>query len=175
MKSYNKKLRIVETDVLILGAGLTGLSTAYHLGGREYCVLEKENRPGGLCGSVSHNGFLYDYTGHLLHLRNEYAKELIFSFLKNNLTYRTRNTLIHSFGRYTRYPFQANLFGLPKQIIEECIKGLVESKLKYFTCDRKKMDMSFRDWCVMTFGQGISKYFMIPYNENLNFYRLHEI
>src|SRR5206468_9068666 len=56
--------------VVIIGAGLAGLSTAYHLRGRECVVLEKAEGPGGLAGSRRAGAFTFDYTGHLLHLRD---------------------------------------------------------------------------------------------------------
>ncbi len=61
--------------ILIIGAGLAGLSTAYHLGSKDgYQICEKEGEVGGLCRSYEKDGFTFDYTGHLLHLRNEYTE-----------------------------------------------------------------------------------------------------
>ena len=37
--------------ILIVGAGLAGLSAAYHLRGLRYKLLERERRVGGLCRS----------------------------------------------------------------------------------------------------------------------------
>ena len=70
----------MQVKTLILGAGLTGLSTAYHLeqaGETDYLLVEKEAVPGGLCASVQKNGFTYDYGGHLLHLHTPYGKKLV--------------------------------------------------------------------------------------------------
>ena len=42
----------MKTKVLIIGAGLTGLSAAYHLeqaGFYDYLLLEAATTPGGLC------------------------------------------------------------------------------------------------------------------------------
>jgi len=49
-------------DVVILGAGLTGLTTAHHLKkrGLDFCILEKGNRAGGVINSVTENGFTYE-------------------------------------------------------------------------------------------------------------------
>jgi oxygen-dependent protoporphyrinogen oxidase len=49
-------------DVIILGAGLTSLTTAHHL--KKSCVdflmLDKSNRVGGVINTVSEKGFLYE-------------------------------------------------------------------------------------------------------------------
>lgn len=49
-------------EVVILGAGLTGLTTAHHLKkkGITLCILEQGNRVGGVIGSVTENGFTYE-------------------------------------------------------------------------------------------------------------------
>ena len=70
----------MHVKTLILGAGLTGLSTAYHLeqrGETDYLVLECKTQPGGLCASQTVNGFTLDAGGHLLHLHTPYGKKLV--------------------------------------------------------------------------------------------------
>ena len=49
-------------EVVILGAGITGLTTAHHLKklGVDFCILEKGNRVGGVINSVTENGFTYE-------------------------------------------------------------------------------------------------------------------
>ena len=49
-------------DVVILGAGITGLTTAHHLKKKEinFCILEKSDRVGGVINSVNENGFTYE-------------------------------------------------------------------------------------------------------------------
>jgi oxygen-dependent protoporphyrinogen oxidase len=49
-------------DIIIIGAGLTGLSMAYFLNGKgkSVLVLEKEDRIGGVINTVSENGFLFE-------------------------------------------------------------------------------------------------------------------
>ncbi len=53
---------IQTTDVVVLGAGLTGLTTAYYLKqfNKNFIVLEKQNRVGGVIQSTTENGFLYE-------------------------------------------------------------------------------------------------------------------
>jgi len=48
--------------VVILGAGLTGLTTAHHLkkNGVDLCILEKGSRAGGVIHSVTENGFTWE-------------------------------------------------------------------------------------------------------------------
>ena len=57
-------------DTLILGAGLAGLSAAYHLGSSAE-IYEAEGYVGGKARSESYDGFTFDVTGHWLHFRND--------------------------------------------------------------------------------------------------------
>ena len=71
--------------ILIVGAGLAGLSTAYHLTGVPYRLYERESEVGGLCRSYRKDGFTFDYTGHLLHFRQPPIKALVEQLLADKL------------------------------------------------------------------------------------------
>lgn len=157
--------------VVILGAGLAGLSAAYHLGA-DYEIYEKESEVGGLCRSKYVNGFVFDYAVHILYSRDEYATALIKELLAGNLSFQTRSSWIYSKGVFTPYPFQANTFGLPIKTVKECLLGFIEawsSRLQSAskTHDGQQRAASFEDWIYATFGKGIAKHFMIPFNRKL--------
>ncbi len=143
---------------------MSGLSCAYHLKS-DFHLLERSDEPGGLSRSIKHEGFVYDHTGHLLHLRNPYTLQLIPDLLGDNLASHERRAWIYSHGAYTRYPFQANTYGLPHPVIKACLNGLIQAQL-----DKKSAPPgieSFGSWVLRTFGEGFAKYFFFPYNEKL--------
>lgn len=152
-------------NVLIVGGGLAGISTAYHLNKIPYVLIEREKELGGTARSFKIKKFTFDFTGHLLHLHTPYTKKLITKLLKGNFFHCVRNTKIFSHGTYTNYPFQANTYGLPDKVAEECILGLLDIHLK--ENDSKQENPNFKEWCLNKFGVGISDHFMIPYNEKL--------
>lgn len=154
----------MTAGIAILGAGLTGLSAAYHLQDG-YDLFEREAEPGGLCRTMERNGFLFDYTGHLLHLRQEYTRQLVHTLLPDQYVRHSRNAVIYLQDRYVNYPFQANLCGLPPEIIKECLLGFIET-LRGQSPDPVS-GLSFRQWVYNTFGAGVAKYFMLPYNQKL--------
>jgi protoporphyrinogen oxidase len=153
---------------VIIGAGLAGLSAGYHSQQKnlEYELYEADARVGGCCKTIERDGFLFDYSGHLLHLKDPYFQGLVRELLADNLNIINRNSVIYSHGAFTRYPFQANLFGLPAPVVKECLLEFVKSY--YGNEDLPTRDYrTFRDWIVAKLGEGIGKHFMFPYNEKL--------
>jgi UDP-galactopyranose mutase len=142
----------------ILGAGLAGLSAARNLRG-EHLILEKDARVGGLCKSVNIDGFVFDYAPHILFTRDDHIRALFEDQLEGNLLRHTREAFIYLQGAFARYPFEVNLHNLPEDVIQECIDGVVNRKTSEAT--------NFEEWIYSTFGDGIAKHYMIPYNRKI--------
>jgi len=166
----------MAVKVLIIGAGLTGLSTAFHLekmGGIDYAVYEQREKVGGLCrseyiGCPGVTGkFTFDILGHLLHLKEQYTIRLIKELLAGNLKSHRRDSWIYSKGVYTRYPFQANTHGLEPKVVKECVLGFIDAKYRSLRFPSSPSGESFYDWILQNFGQGIARHFMTPYNEKI--------
>ncbi len=159
--------------IVIIGAGATGLSAAFHLerkGFHDYLLVEKESTTGGLCRSIRQDGFTFDFTGHVLHISDDYVR----SFMNETVGLRHfnrigRRSFIYSHGSYTHYPFQINLRGLPSHVIAECIEGYVSRKRT------RAVPRSFRDWVLQTFGAGFGKHFFFPYQRKIFDYDLRKL
>lgn len=156
-----------EYPVIVLGAGLTGLSAAYHLGVPSL-VIEREAEVGGLARTHSEDGFTFDCTGHLLHLRDPRIKSLVEALLPRTFARHERRALVYSSGVFTPYPFQANLHGLPPDVVKECVSGFVEAEVRRAREGEPDLgSIGFRDWAERTFGSGIANHFLLPYNAKL--------
>jgi len=156
-------------DVAVLGGGLTGISTALHLGDRGigWALFERNERLGGHARTDERDGFFFDKTGHWLHLRDDYTKGLIDDLLPGEQMVEVeRKSRVFSHGRFTRYPFQANLHGLPADVVEECLLGFVRAWHRRQAGGEPDV-ADFEQFCLQTFGEGISRHFMVPYNHKL--------
>ncbi len=76
----------MNQPILILGAGISALGTAYSLKQKGYVptLLEKDNTYGGLCGNFKINGFRFDRFVHFSFSNNEKVNEL-FSLGTSNI------------------------------------------------------------------------------------------
>jgi protoporphyrinogen oxidase len=151
--------------VAILGAGLTGMAAAFHLrrAGVPYRIFERLPHPGGHAITLEEDGYRFDRTGHLLHLRDPETRRLALSWIGDDCLEVERRSMIWSNGTYTRYPFQANTFGLPPEVAYACLHGFLKA---HFEKDRPA-PRNFEEFCLAHFGEGISQHFMIPYNTRL--------
>jgi len=146
--------------VVVLGGGLAGLSGAFHLPEYEPAVFEKESEIGGICRSFRQDGFTFDVTGHLLHLKHDYTKALIDDLLPGAFAPHERRASIYSKGCTTPYPFQANTHGLPDAVVRDCLLGFIETLNRDVPAPE-----NFEEWVLQTFGRGIAEHFMLPFNE----------
>ncbi len=125
--------------VAVLGAGLTGMSAALSLeGSNTGCRLfEKQAFAGGHVTTSWESGYGFDRTGHLLHLRDPAVKRDVLEWIGDDYEIIQRRSVIFSHGVYTRYPFQANTYGLPPEIANECLLGFMKAHFATEKPDRK--------------------------------------
>lgn len=115
------------TPHVVIGAGPTGLSAAYNLG-KDALLLEQNDTVGGWCRSVRRDGFTFDYAGHIMFSNDPYVHDMYEKLLGDNVHWQDREAWIYSKGVYTRYPFQGALYGLPADVIKECVVGAIEAR-----------------------------------------------
>src|ERR1051325_7369777 len=178
------------TSVLVIGAGPTGLSAAYRLGD-DALLLEQCDQVGGWCRSVEDHGFTFDFAGHIMFSNDPYVHQMYRELLGHNVHWQDREAFIYSKNVHTRYPFQGALYGLPPDVIKECILGVIEANAAHASaapvCDsaiqdccgdgvmeasapmvhRRAQPRNFEEFIYQVWGRGIAKHFAIPYNRKL--------
>jgi len=152
-----------HAPICILGAGLTGLSTAFHLGDADYRLFEKESYVGGNCRTEHHQGFDFDSGGHIFYPKTDYVKELFLDLMGDGYVQADRQAWIYSHDTYTRYPFQANLYGLPVDVVKDCLLGLHDAHVRE-AAEPRGEPANFLEFIHRTFGEGIARHFMLPFN-----------
>jgi protoporphyrinogen oxidase len=155
-----------EKKIVIIGAGPTGLGAAYRLqelGYKNFKILERNAYIGGLSASFSKDGFTYDIGGHVIFSHYKYFDTLLDKLLEDEFTVIQRKADVWMQDRFLPYPFQNNIRYLSMEAILECLNGLVDIEGEKGDNLRKNA-VTFEQWVLATFGAGIAKYFMLPYN-----------
>jgi protoporphyrinogen oxidase len=152
--------------IKILGAGPTGLGSGFRLhelGYKNWSIYEKNDYVGGLSASFTDNkGFTWDIGGHIIFSMNDKFNRLVDHLLGNEVLTFARESWVWLKDNFIKYPFQNNFHMHPdKEIVVECLLGLLDNHRK------KGAYKNFEKWIYHFFGQGIAKYFMIPYNNKV--------
>ncbi len=147
--------------ILVIGAGPTGLGAAVELDGREsFLLLEQASKAGGLATSYeTPEGFTFDLGGHVTFSRNEGFLATVETATAGQINRLRRDARISMADRLIPYPFQHNLDALPEGMAWECVEGLLDRKSGPAT--------NFYDYMELTFGRGIRKHFLLPYNRKV--------
>lgn len=155
----------MEKRIVVVGAGPTGLAAGYRLqelGYKNFTLLEARHKVGGLASSEqSPNGFIYDIGGHVLFSHYEYFDKLFDKLMGDDYQQLQRESWVWMFDRFLPYPFQNNIKYLPREVVLECLIGLIEAQKQPFDLARFN---NFEEFIYGVFGEGIAKYFMMPYN-----------
>lgn len=147
--------------IAIIGAGPCGLACARELdrlGHRDWRLFERGSTAGGHASSVvDERGFTWDLGGHVVFSHFGEFDTLLEEVLGDESYSHERSSFINLAGRWVPYPFQNNLRHLDPEAAYECVLGLVEAP-------GGSPEMDFESWIEATFGPGIARYFMRPYN-----------
>jgi len=151
-----------KTQTLIIGAGISGLSTAAALGDADYMVIDADSAIGGYCKTIKQDGFTWDYSGHFFHFKNPEIEAWLRERMRGQkIVACEKKSFVAYGGDWIDFPFQKNIHQLPKAEFIDCLHDL------YFAKQTATNEGSFLDMVYGRFGKSISEKFLIPYNEKL--------
>jgi len=145
---------------VIIGAGISGLSFASVLPYKSYLILEKEKEVGGLCKTIKKEGFIWDYSGHFMHFKDDSLKRKLFKKIQCEIISQNKNTAIKYKNKFIDYPFQENIHQLNKKEFIDCLYDL------YFRPKEKKCS-DLKGFLISNYGKSICEKFLFPYNSKL--------
>ncbi|WP_195282613.1 protoporphyrinogen/coproporphyrinogen oxidase [Harryflintia acetispora] len=150
--------------IIILGAGLSGISTAYFLqkkpGVESITLIEKSSATGGLCRSIRSGKYTYDIGPHILFSKDKEMLELMLNVLNSRNDLKRSNKILYN-GIQVQYPFENDLSKLPSEDLRYCIDSFNHNP--YENYDATNMIQFF----LKTFGEGITNTYLRPYNEKI--------
>ncbi|KAG2414971.1 hypothetical protein HFD88_006159 [Aspergillus terreus] len=160
----------INVDVLVIGAGPTGLGAAkrlQQLNSASWMIIDANETPGGLASTdVTPEGFLFDVGGHVIFSHYKYFDDCLHEALPKAEDWyeHQRVSYVRYQGRWVPYPFQNNISVLPKEEQVKCIESLIDAALEARTRPASVKPENFDIWNTRNVGQRLNDIFMRPYN-----------
>lgn len=158
----------MRSDILILGAGPSGISCAYELArhGISSTLLERHDRVGGLCRTIPFEGFRFDVGPHRFFTKNDEVDQLWHSVLDDACVSVSRQTRILYRNRLFDYPLKplAALRGLGLGTSLHALASFAQTK---FSPRPPAAPDNFEDWVVRQFGRVLYEIFFKTYTEKV--------
>lgn len=145
---------VVDKNIVVLGAGIAGISAAYHLQkmGLQVRVYEANCQAGGLLDNFSIEGFRFDNAVHLSFASEPEVREVFDKtpyFAHPAISWCWDNT------HWLKHPVQNNMFPLGVKERVEMIAGLLA---------RPDIEVvNYHGWLVYQYGEIIATRWQLPY------------
>jgi len=156
-------------DIVILGGGLSGLSTGYVLSNTGFSVkvYERDSVVGGLSKTIDKNGFRFDLGGHRFFTQDEQIDAFVRNLMGNELLTVQRSSKIYLRNKYFDYPLKPinAMFGLGIPTTVRILTDYVRQKTKRTI--RNKETVSLEDWVVSNFGRTMFNIYFKEYSEKV--------
>ncbi len=156
----------LKADVVIIGAGPTGLTAAYQLNkvGQKTVVLEKEAIVGGIARTENYKGYGVDIGGHRFYTKVKEVDALWHEILADDFLYRPRLSRIYYNNKFFYYPirFFDALFKLG--LVETVRIGLSYIWIRIRPYPKED---NFEEWVSNRFGRRLFQIFFKTYTEKV--------
>lgn len=162
-------MRRCTDDVLVLGAGLSGLAAGHALAraGLKVRIVEKETAVGGLARTIARGPFRFDLGGHRFLTQDETVEGLVRGLLGRECLTVPRKSQIFLRNRYIDYPLSPlnalSGLGVPTalRIVLDRARGGLRGR------PGSQETASLEDWVVGHFGRTLFDVYFKEYSEKV--------
>jgi protoporphyrinogen oxidase len=121
-------------------------------------LLEREAQAGGLCRSETIEGFCFDKSPHIIHVRNPAVRDLLIG-APGKFARHSRRAVVYLRDRFIPYPIECHLAYFETADREDYVLGLL---------NRPRHELkNFMDWIQVNFGENLARDYFIPYNRKI--------
>jgi len=147
--------------VAILGSGMAGFGAAYrlHQEGMPSVTYDKNDYYGGHTASFRHSsGFTFDEGPHVSFTKHERLQKLFAESVDNQ--YEVIHSRPNNYWRGYRikHPAICNLYGLPTDLVVNCLRDFVVAQNK-----QDQPTYTYADWLIASYGETFAKTFPMEY------------
>ena len=145
----------------VIGGGIAGISFAHFLNNKDVIIFEKSKELGGLCRSFQYKNVSYDIGPHILFSKDKEILDYSIKLLGKNIQQFRRSNKIFYKGKFVKYPFENDLFSIPKNEREYCLNTFLHNPYSQMKAN------NMLQFFLKTFGEGITNLYLRPYNEKI--------
>lgn len=149
-------------DVVVIGAGPAGLAAGWSLGERA-CVLEREQRPGGLVRTDCIDGYWFDHVVHLLHLSDPPTEARLRTLVGSVLAACPPNAWVECSAGSARYPLQNNLRTLDPDAVVRILSDFAREAFR----EEQVEPRTHEEVLLRSFGKALCEVFFFPYQRKV--------
>ena len=146
-----------DTKIAILGAGISGLATAYHLEHRDCAIFEATDHYAGHIHSEVRDGFTWDDGPHISFTANEYVRNLFAELIDGEHEECPIKPSNYYRGHWIEHPAQTHLYQVPEPLRTECLASFLSSR------DDDREPRNYQDWLDQSMGPVFAKAFPAAY------------
>lgn len=145
----------------IIGAGITGLSTSYHIGHNRCRIFEKSPIHGGHAGTDVRMGFTMDRGPHVSFTKSEYVRNLFSENVGGD--FKEIAVTIKNFhkDRWINHPPQCHLWQIAEPLRDQCAVEMIAS----FDIPQARNPENYQEWLHMCFGSTFAEEFPESYTK----------
>ncbi len=147
-----------KKKVVVLGAGVTGLSAAYRLSKNpnyQVDVVDKELLAGGVCRSFKEGEFILDHGPHKFYTLIDGILEELKGIMGDDLLERDKTQMLYLSGKYFTFPLKMSEMVLKFPPLKSA-KVLISYALQIFKNKlAPKRAVTYEDFIVERFGRGL--------------------
>jgi protoporphyrinogen oxidase len=154
------------SKTVILGSGMASLGAAHRLRaeGAPYAIFDKGDHPGGHTKTYSYDGgWVFDDGPHVSFTENLRIQQILADQVCDD--YHQVPTGVNNYwqGYWIKHPAQINLYGLPTDLVVECIEDFVAE-----TTSQSRPINNYEDWLIASFGRKFAETFPMSYTRKIH-------
>lgn len=138
-------------EVLILGAGLSGLSASYHIGHDRCHILECHGYTDGHVATRKDGGYTWDRGPHVSFTEQPYVKDLFSKSVGGEFDEFEAKVGNYFHGAWIDHPAQSNLYQVPEPLRSQCLDDFLTAR-RAIDDEREFNPENYTDWLTRAFG-----------------------
>jgi len=146
--------------VTILGGGLSGLTTSFHLGHETCVIYESASHYGGHIKSARRDGFTWDDGPHVSFTNNEYVRKLFAESVDRQFEECETRAGNYYKGHWIDHPAQSNLYQVPEPLRTACLNTFLEARS---SPEPPPRPTNYQEWLHQAFGRVFADTFPAAY------------